>query len=1391
MELIAYIKQKCRDISLLVLMCIPAFSVSCSYLSSSVSETAQLVDSLNERAYYYCFINPDSALRYADTALERAGEDVDGKVEALNHRMAVEVIRMNLGECNRLYQDIIHTTRNEVELLVSEVNMMQICLQAAKNRKYYDFRNRALHRIRRLNEKGSELTGRDKERMERALVAFRLTVADYLIRMMQPDKARKVLSETDLNGFIREDKALLTRFFLLNAMVEIADLKQDDRAQVLKVFDGLLSARSLANRYGLVYYEAWAALGFADFFMNPKHYEVISGERHVELDLLARHCTRESFVGMQSDSISLALATYFSTLAFSSAERYDCFPLKVNTWRVQSDLDFERGQYDDALSALDTALVYLDRHHRAYSFPVLDDSLRSYEPQSSGTPLDILWTEEDCGVTMPHTLTGIRERLSMVYSAMDEKQKSDYNRNLYLDLLDFTRQDKLYESRVERVEKDNRLLNILFCVGILLVFVLCVFLYVYARAWKKREARQYLLLENLSDWFSLAILEGHGLPDETMFGSQTKEEKRTLHEVKSLYADWVKKNQSFFGDMDEEKSRLYEELQQSNRQIVQDKKENITKRAKVSLVHAVMPFIDRILYMVRQMKEKKTAGSEMLVYVDELSDEIVRCNHVLGEWIRMNHGTMDLCVESFPLQGLFDLLDKGGYAFERKNIQYQVKKTELWVKADRALTFFMLNTLADNARKFTLEGGLVIIEATSVNDAVEISVSDTGCGLSAEDVTLITSSKIYDAERIGGDNPIERREKGYGFGLLNCKGIIEKYKKTDRIFDVCTFNVESEKGKGSRFSFRLPKGMIRKSFVVCLMSCMFGSLWAQDDNMNSAVDYADSVYFNNVDGRYERSLQFADSALRCLNRYYGKEIEANVHIRPLSVMGDGGEELDWYAAGVEADYHLIMGIRNEMAVATLATCKWDVYAFNNEKFIRMYRLLTHDDSLEGLYEEQRKIQSGLTVSIALLVVLFLFFCASVYMLFFRRKFLFRFHVMQVLEINQALLRIVEESSPANQTEDLLERMLNELFLGLRELHELECVRMVFRNEKEDAPKSYEKGEDGYGRMALSIIEQVVKQGNTVYDEELNMQVYPMFVRSGKNERDCYGAISISYGSYRMQKEDFLLESYVINYISILIYACVVQRGLIKEYVESVESATLRALYEKARLRVQNQILDNCLSTIKHESMYYPTRIKQIVRLMKEGTDLSTQIDSLCEVTEYYKEIYTLLCAQADRQIDTGYFKREKILPNEMAHEWMKHVERYARKKSRTCIPVIRAKEDVSEISCDGTLLSFLLETITEEWLQRLWNENRPAQIRLEYEEENAFVRFVLSADIKVNEEDCFTPGAGHYPYLLCKEIIREFDKLNNFCGCRICVESDSGCRLWFTVPKYIKEDETF
>lgn len=90
------------------------------------------------------------------------------------------------------------------------------------------------------------------------------------------------------------------------------------------------------------------------------------------------------------------------------------------------------------------------------------------------------------------------------------------------------------------------------------------------------------------------------------------------------------------------------------------------------------------------------------------------------------------------------------------------------------------------------------------------------------------------------------KSKGSGYGLMNCKGIIEKYRKTNEVFRVCLFDVESTLGKGSRFYFRLPVG-VRKILSVFL--CMLLSI-----GMNSC-DKAVEETVMQPDGNYVRTVQ--------------------------------------------------------------------------------------------------------------------------------------------------------------------------------------------------------------------------------------------------------------------------------------------------------------------------------------------------------------------------------------------------------------------------------------------------------------------------------------------------------------------------------------------------------
>jgi signal transduction histidine kinase len=107
---------------------------------------------------------------------------------------------------------------------------------------------------------------------------------------------------------------------------------------------------------------------------------------------------------------------------------------------------------------------------------------------------------------------------------------------------------------------------------------------------------------------------------------------------------------------------------------------------------------------------------------------------------------------------------------------------------ERRIAQVLLN-LVGNAIKFT-DSGEVRVEAVATDGAFEVSVSDTGTGIAAGD-----QDKIFEEFR-QAEGSIAQKKGGTGLGLAIAKKIVEMH--GGKIW------VESEVGKGSKFTFTLP-----------------------------------------------------------------------------------------------------------------------------------------------------------------------------------------------------------------------------------------------------------------------------------------------------------------------------------------------------------------------------------------------------------------------------------------------------------------------------------------------------------------------------------------------------------------------------------------------------------
>jgi signal transduction histidine kinase len=128
---------------------------------------------------------------------------------------------------------------------------------------------------------------------------------------------------------------------------------------------------------------------------------------------------------------------------------------------------------------------------------------------------------------------------------------------------------------------------------------------------------------------------------------------------------------------------------------------------------------------------------------------------------------------------------------ETKKIYIEPKTTApVFVSGDVEMINLVLRNLLTNAIKFTPENGHISVGANELSSFVEIYVQDTGMGLSQEALKKIDENDFFTTKGTAS-------ESGTGLGLMLCKEFLTR--------NGGQMHIESEVGKGSIFSFTLPR----------------------------------------------------------------------------------------------------------------------------------------------------------------------------------------------------------------------------------------------------------------------------------------------------------------------------------------------------------------------------------------------------------------------------------------------------------------------------------------------------------------------------------------------------------------------------------------------------------
>ena len=1410
------------------------------------TKEVRLIDSLNGKAYAYRYRSLDSSYKYADAAYRQVNFYKSGKAEASNNLGFCAYMNMDFDRAEALHKEVYKLTKNELELLIADIGLMKICQRTAMNKEYYDYRNSALRRMKRIREESDLFADRHETlRLDYAFTEFFIVSSIYYYYLQQRQEAIDALNQIPEDEALTDTNQLLYYHYIKGSASLVEANNPEERK--LREFDQLYYTWRTAVQSKHPYFEGNGLQGLANLMVSPANFEFYRVRRTHALDQF----------DFPVDSL---MPLRMAQLALEKFREYDDLYQIAGAYVSIGKYLNAHGRYSEALDTLTKALDCVNQHHLLY-YHYKADTLDKLWPYAEGdtTYTGVPWITEEKVKTVPEWISRIREQLSVSYAGLGMKHASDYNRNIYLDILNFTRQDKELESRYISLEAGSRQMTLVLSV-VIVGLVLVVILWWFFN--KSSKTRNQVDVERLQQILSLCRDITSSIPMnvpliqqgiDQLFGKGrmtleipeegkaalvpvhrlSKDEKALVH-VLEPYIIWAADNEQMVEALSDERIQLEKQRYVYEQHIAGNKRQNLIKKACLAIVNGINPYIDRILNEVHKLTEKGYIDDEKIKkekyqYIDELVTTINEYNDILALWIKMKQGTLSLNIETFGLNELFDLLGKGRRAFEMKEQTLEIEPTHAMVKADRALTLFMINTLAENARKYTPEGGVIKVYARTTDSYVEISVEDNGRGISAEDVAQIIGEKVYDSRVIGMKNATDADElkenKGSGFGLMNCKGIIEKYKKTNELFRVCVFNVESELGKGSRFYFRLPSG-VRKviGVLLCLLlpfgmgSCLYDPIppmlqdtdsivvitdSAYEDLLDAASDYANAAYFANVDEQYEIALQYADSAILLLNEHYQKYARPDATHRYMKLVGEGiPAEILWWNELFDSDYHVILDIRNEAAVAFLALKQLDAYSYNNSAFTDLYKLQGEDQTLEGYCRQLERSNINKTVGIILCFVLLIVSLVGYYLLYLRKRIQNRLSLEQVLEINQkvfaaSLIRPQEqENAEALQREEstlkeIPQRIVDEAFGSVNELLTIDRMGIAVYNETTHRLEYASRPGQEMPEMVQLCFD------SREYISEQHRQAIPLMVEAG-GEHQCVGVLYLERREGTEQETDRLLFELVARYVAIVVFNAVVKLATKYRDIESAHEETQRASWEDSMLHVQNMVLDNCLSTIKHETIYYPNKIKQIIgRLNAQNLSEKEEkeaVETMTELIEYYKGIFTILSSCASRQLEEVTFRRTTIPVQELFETAGKYFKKSVKNRMDK-IELEMAPIDARVIG-DVNQLRFLLENLIDEAL----TVHEDGVLRLQARKDDEYIRFLFTdtrrekSVLELNQ--LFYPNLARMTsgekgelrgteYLVCKQIIRDHDEFAGRRGCRINAEpaEGGGFTVYFTIPR--------
>ncbi len=266
--------------------------------------------------------------------------------------------------------------------------------------------------------------------------------------------------------------------------------------------------------------------------------------------------------------------------------------------------------------------------------------------------------------------------------------------------------------------------------------------------------------------------------------------------------DEILENNKVLKDLNSSMVQQKEKVDELNKKLLRSERSlkelNKTREKFFSIIsHDLRSPFASIVSFSRIMKRDihSLSKEELQDLVVELDRSVSKINSLLDnllQWSQSQTGKISFEPRQFRLKELIgDNLNLYASNANEKGIRLiDNVDDDLDVWGDVNMIDTILRNLISNALKYTDRGGTVTVESKVRPKVAEISVSDTGVGISEED-----QKKLFRADTLHSSFGT-RDEKGSGLGLLLCQEFVKKHGGQ--------ISLQSKEGEGSVFSFTLP-----------------------------------------------------------------------------------------------------------------------------------------------------------------------------------------------------------------------------------------------------------------------------------------------------------------------------------------------------------------------------------------------------------------------------------------------------------------------------------------------------------------------------------------------------------------------------------------------------------